>query len=499
MNVIPNIRSMMQQCPNKFFVHAKASWKPGANHLSVTIMVTQCILGPMFKDRWSNTLPVPAERNARGTKEIFSKDFSSRKRRQGRESARKTIRQLLASKFGIIYLDTNDVIFGDDPNSKYASVYAFLNEEFPDLEQKLVLRYGELIVFVNSKGGKHAIIVHRPLCLGGTSINCEPVYRVQRSLSAATLCNVQRLVQGIACLCKHDEFANPIHAMMAFQLKSSGLHGGLRQAAAFFKYFVRLGPTSTTVNPLVQNAIPKLGVDTPSPMSLRSRKRPVPVSKRSEDDPIVLRGRRLLSNSTDDTLEQSYLYMTNILFKQSKGNTDNRLVLSRYSELLKRHVVPGSSLDQKLKDLRKVHGHNSGNTEAFGITKPELQINNVSFGALVELHKPDQSGNLGGGPFWVQPGRAKRLLKAMSSYTQQEDFPGKHTTIFDDLVFGGLENRLKECRVLGEAVTKHTRATKTPEYGLSKCQVKGICPSTGNVYVLVNLIIKNSSKFSHRK
>ena len=198
--------------------------------------------------------------------QIFCKAYSSEKRETGRDQMLELFEQLFGdpNRPGIVFADTNDVIFGDDPASPWQNIHEFIRHHWGD-NLNLVLNLREEIYVYKHKKNPHAILVHRPLCLASCSIDgVKMESRIKRGLTAATLCNVQRNINGLEFLSPTVEWGNIVQAMIAFQICYNGmLHRGLRQSAAFFRHFCRLDKSET---PLTKNGLGK--IEGPVPQNL---------------------------------------------------------------------------------------------------------------------------------------------------------------------------------------------------------------------------------------
>lgn len=148
----------------------------------------------------------------------------------------------------VLVVNVNDWCFENEGVS--------IEETIVSMGLKLVgtQRGKEIVVYLDEEGTT-AILLHYPLCVAGDSRRLKdgPQLRAKRGFTVAVLCNVVRYLQRRDLLSKEDDFENPIHAMLAFQIVSQGFHMPLKVAAAFYREFV----TPLDVEALWENNLAK--------------------------------------------------------------------------------------------------------------------------------------------------------------------------------------------------------------------------------------------------
>ncbi len=502
-----------------FFLWAACSWKTGApaDNYSSKIMTTRAVLGETHKNNWLDTIPLAAKENPKTTEDVFNKtDYCSEQRATGRDRMLELFRRLLSDhkRPGIVFVDTNDVCLGDDPASPWKNIHEMIQDDDLDLDMELVLNIRDEIYVYTHLFNPQSIIVERPFCLPSSSIEGVSMEdRIKRGLSAGTLCNVQRFVNGREFLSPAVERGNIVDAMVAYQIHRKGLHGGLRQSAAMFRHFCRLDETET---PLTKNDLGKITGAVPKSLRLphqRRHRHPENYRKTTANDcKVVLQARRFICNHPDlkgrcDSEEDAREVMGPIfddifeLFRKS-GDSSREGIKIRLDSL-KEHFMEESFFRRLIDERWRETRWNSGNSMAYGITNPQLVINNDKCDAWIERFAP-RDGQTRGASFWVQLGESDRELehiqKALGNKRNKRKnkkiwslaaIPGPCEHIYDGgHLFLGLRERIKPRKRKGE--TSHIKATRHLRYGLQQEFIVGTNDHK-TFYTLVHITFKSGS------
>ncbi len=503
-----------------FFLWAVCSWNTGASedNYSSYIMTVRAVLGEQHKNNWFDTIPVAAKENPKTREDIFNKkDYRSEQRATGRQRLIALFHRLLndPSRPGIVIVDTNEVCFGDDRGSPWKDIHEMIVDDDLDLDMELVLNIRNEIYVYTHIFNPQSIIVQRPFCLASSSIEGASMEdRIKRGLTAGTLCNVQRFVNGLAFLSPAVQWGNIVEAMVAYQIHRNGLHGGLRQSAAMFRHFCRLDETET---PLTKNDLGKITGEVPK--SLRSawrHRHPEDVRKATANDcKVVLQARRLICNhpdlegkcdSEEDAREVMGPIFDGIFDLFCKPGDSSREVIKIRLDSLKKHFTEESFFRRLIDERWRKIRWNSGNPMAYGITNEQLVTNNDNCDTWIESFAP-QDGQKTGQPFWIRLGDSERELghiqKALGNERHKRnkgknkkvwslvDFPGPCKDIYGgEHCFMGLRERISPRKRKGESL--HIRATRHSRYGLHQEFTVGT-RDRRTFYTLVHIVFKNGS------
>lgn len=466
----------------EFFLQALCSWKTGApdDCYSSEIMTVQGVLGEVHKENWEDAIPVAAVVKAVGGKEIFCENYIPEERASGRYRSFDLFSRLFSdpTRPGIVFADTNEVIFEDDDASPWKNIHDFIKHHWGK-DLNLVLNLRDEIWVYKHKCHPHAILVHRPLCVASSSLETISMeQRVNRGLTAGVLCNVQRFCNGLEPLSDDVEYGNIVHAMAAFQVYKEGFHGGLRQAVAVFRHFCRL---DNSVNPLTMNRLGK--TEGPVPMTLREtntiQKRKEDRNRTTNDDhKVVEQARRLICNnpnlqgkcaSEEAVREIIGPVVDKIIALFQKDNSPD-LVKTRLDSLKEHQFEEDSFFSGLIDEHWENHRENSGNSTAAGISNQQITTNNFNVDAWIGEFAPKDGGTKGR-TFWIKMGGSQREDRQIKWAENKEkrwtlvDFPGPCKDIFQgELKFESLRERVKPRN--RKLQTRHTRATRYPQYGL---------------------------------
>ena len=333
---------------------------------------------------------------------MYAKDqYTTKHKADGRDRARHIIRTLLQAKYGIVFFDTNKLIFDHDPLSRYASAAMFLEREFGFVECSSFL-FGEIRVYCNIPR-THAVLIHGPLC--HASFSKEGVkleYKVRRAITIAILSNVARLVRGVPPLSNGDDFQNPINAMLSLQTLQNGFHQGLRQCTVFFKDAI----TVKTTNALLQNNLSRLPINSPVSSNLRRLEntqygvaraaRAAIEDVRVDNHRIVQQGVNVFVGASLGREAQAYRTVISLFVQDGK-----EFETVRWCQLMK-CVADGSRIKSIMMQLRCDNTQNRGNVNARGYTEIEKDVKQLALDQLVESHGPNVETGEPGPPFWIQ-------------------------------------------------------------------------------------------------
>ncbi len=499
-----------------FFLWAISSWKTGASGdcFSSEIMTVRAALGEKHKDNWLNAIPVPAIWNAVTAEEIFCEAYSAERRATGRQRLLGLFGRLFSdpNRPGMVFADTNKVIFGKDPDSQWNSIHEFIDHYWGnDLELVLNLRH-EIYVYKH-KCNRHYILVYRPLCLASSSIKGVPMrQRIKRGLTAGTLCNIQRFINGLGFLSPTVEWGNIVDAMVAFQIFTNGLHGGRRQSAAMFRHFCRLDESE---NPLTQNGLRKLEGAVPfSLRTMRSRTERKKNRRRTTDDDcrVIPQARRLICNHPDlkgkceneeDAREVVGPIFDNVMTLFYEPN--NMYAIKTRLDQLKKHFTADSFFPKLIDEHWRNRRMNPGNSNAHNTSNEQTATNNNTCDEWIDKYAP-KVGETRGDSFWIRMGKSQIDLKHINeavnqvthkhhdnwSFVEGDAFPGPCQEFYEGiLLLGGLQERLRKRNRIGEI--RRIRATRHTEYGLEQDKMVGTY-DRNIFYTRVHLAFKNTSK-----
>ena len=489
------------------YVRSKCSWKPGDDEKrhSSKIMATECFLSKSNADKWSDTLPFPRHPNPKSAEEIFSSDYSPKQRKNGRKNLGESVNDLLAQPSGLLYIDTNRVLFEEDAHSEHKSVHEFLTKTF-DIELRLEFR-DEIWVY-KCCTDKHGILVHRPLCMASDSQEfISKEIRLIRGITVAILCNLERHFNEEPKLSENDELANPVRAICYFQYAMAAFHGNLRQAAAFYRDAVKL---DTFVYPLMEINLGK----TPNghlPRGLRehdrSESRPPPNRLGKDDHRIVQKARAFFCNHDllrNHEVEEDaapnvpavFAQLTEIL-RSDKGKDGDNLK-KRFDSLLLEFRQDSFHVNQ-LATLWTEHQSNRGNkTIGPGKAVTQLRIleNNEEIQEFLDdIGAPTEDVTLSDS-FWVRTGNHHRELNQIrcaetgASGWTMEDCPGNHLVLCN-FTSEGLKTRFRQ-KNNRKGETHQSRAVQFQNFGIVKQKRIGRHDSV--THTLVKIAINNSNK-----
>ena len=422
---------------DEVLVLAITSWKPAHNGLSSKIETTKCIIGSGRK--WCDTLPFAAVLDAMTTEDIFSTDYSNEQKASGRARFFDKIGKLQASPCGVLFLDTNKLIFEDDAEYGNKSIQAVLTTDL-GFAKRMEVMDGEIALCCDAKRA-HFVILHRPLSIASDSRNFIPMeVRARRGLAAAVLCDLRRRLDRQPSLHPGVTFENPVYAMMAFQTLRLGFHQGWQHCAAFYRDCVSgVDTLALTNNNLPKSA--KWQQDAPVSQYLREKSKATRASKVAKvqiDRLVVFKWRSVISLADGATSEVMCDQLDRLVKNRS---CDSRLWSSRW-KILMGIVTHGSNLDNVLKGLRAIHAKNKGNQQSGAgksATNEQVRENDVELGRLLENHSPDRSKP--GEPFWIRESKhSQKPVSGTGSVCGDFEFPGGFH-VFESLTFGGLQTR----------------------------------------------------------
>ncbi|KAG7346739.1 hypothetical protein IV203_005808 [Nitzschia inconspicua] len=473
-----------------------SSWMSGVEYLSSNVVTSRCILGDAFKDQFVDTIPFPPVANPRTTNDCFDKSkYTPMQKKDGRTVLLQTLTAFLKTSCGVLFMDTNKLILDDDPNCR-RSAHDILTEDF-QFHRMETFFDGEIMLYLDHSQ-MHAVILHRPVCVASDSREViSDSLRWKRGISVSTLCNVGRLVRGEPVLSPQDRFSNPIHAMLAFHVIIRGYHGGLRQAAAFYRDFV----TPETNNALVYNALAK---STPTaPTAKRLRWKYVSAFGREVQDrlddgerirrqnfSIIEQGRSIINQApfesklweVVDELKSLFRAYTSLMSANFRNFVDNHL-----SNELKEKF-----LEEYEKSMENTGNRTIGNAKAN--TKVQDASNDGSLEELLKTHGP-RDGKRVGDTFWIKDKQDVREPPADGTpSTDPSIFFPNGKLVYDDFCYEGLRERFKK-RVRQETCKNTTKAIRYAQFALKTCMVKkqvgrNQCAVSSEGYILVYIVKK---------
>jgi len=461
-------------------------------------------LGKKHRQNRLDAIPVAAIVNAVGRDQIFCAKYSFEQKEAGIGRIEGKCNELFADpkRPGIMFLDRNPVLFDDNKEGKWKTIHLWLRHSFGnDLERVLNIR-DEIYVYQHRKNPLHAILVHGSLCLASSSIEgVTDEQRVNRGLTAGILCNVQRFVNGLDFLSSEVNHGNVVEAMVAHQIYKNGFHGGLRQAAAFFRHFCRF---DESVKPLTENQLGKITGPVPTSLRFTSNVRKsaeVKIRTTKDDHKVIKQARRLLCNHRDlkgrcddkeaarEVMGPIYTELVELIHKP--GSPEH--VRKRLDCLIKYHFKKDSFFPELINEQYEKRRKNSGNPTATWHSRQQIKDNNVAFNNLIKNFAP-ASGESRGNSFWIRTGtisdrQFKQVGWAMHDCIStwkliETGFPGSCEDLFQNLVYSSLVGRLKPKPLKNE--TDHARATRHVQYGLSVDRVIGI-DNENTLWTLVHL------------
>ena len=421
------------------FLHALMSWKPNIDGLSTKLVATLGIVRDPSK--LSDPIDFPAIADAKTTEDRYdTTHYTALHKGDGRQHVHEIIVMLLAAPFGIVFLDTNRIIFAEDENFD-GNVYDFLRETFGLTEVQCIL-FGEIRIF-SDRAELHAVVVHGPLCVS-TDPRQALIVKVRRSLTEAILNNIGRMFRGEALLAEDMDEFNPINGALCFQVYRYGLHQGARQASTAKR---NLSADKET-NAFVVNGLAKTTTSNfPVAQNLRddiNRNRP-PVS-RPLNKHVVLQGRRLVSKMTEENAPVIYQTLMGLF---EGNNATPRCKTARWRLLMKNHIRPESELHAKLTQLRTAANDESANSNLGNRTvglgrgnKPcHTRENNEELAVILAKHGPN--GTQPGSRFWIKGNRKSVRPKNNTMCNDGvTEFPGKYNDVYDSMVYSTFRDRL---------------------------------------------------------
>jgi len=464
---------------SQIYLRALSSWKTGyVNNLSNNIEATKFLVGD---GNWKDTLDFPVFPNPKNVEEGFSTDYTDEEKEGGRQVAFNELKGLKRQNHGLLLMDTNNLIFRDDPNSGVKSTEEVL-EQFGFKKVRSFLG-SEISLFFCGK--KHAVLLHKPLCIAGDSrafISMEK--RALRGLSLAILGHATRAICGTKPIAKEDIVANPIHAMFAFSITRRCFHTNLPISAAFWrKYIMPEGP-----NALVQNNLQKHPSSPDYPIALRLRTaykmRAAGKEVKGSDRPVELDltnyARSLISkvgsNSRED-IEGLYSSLHQLLAKSKAGDGYPVDMCSRWG-VVKRNCIEGTGLHSIICDRPTKNLGNRLGGPSKRVTNAGLHQHNYTLGQLVSECKP--SDEEPGRPFWVlketaKGGRPPLPVPGDESECSYGEFPGDYP-VFLDLAFAGIfanigykaARKIEKKKLQKKKKTKHSEAVLHPGLSLKR-------------------------------
>ena len=482
---------------NDFFFWSLSSWKPGyVTGCSSNVLSHQCIVGL----RVSDTLPQPPVRNATNVAERYdTSKYTRTAKAKGRYRLFRLLEELLSHDCGIILLDTNKLILDDDIGMTAVQVLMCFG-----FKLVLSVHKGEIFVLVHHSN-KHAVLLHFPLCVASDprSFITEQL-QDDRGLTCAILCNTMRpIIRKKPSLTPQDVVENPIYGMLAMKIVKKGFHMGDLVASAFYREFVSPRTTFALVdNDLAKSSSTAISnrvrrQDKKDPSSTSSK-----VLNRQLESDIYIKARGIItttvpSNATavSPSVMKQLVKKLDALFSKDKNNRNFRTTdqkTDRWSKLFNKHIKPGTDLSRELKAARDATLQNTGNRKkgaGKALTNTQKGNNDDEMAKMVRLHRPLESGEEQGAPFWVpQVGKGVQTIPDPMTVSEcgKVIFPDCHP-VYNQLGLGALESRVqsKPSKTTPKNNTKHVKSTKYPELKI----LKQLSPKDNNTGIRV----KNSN------
>lgn len=458
------------------------SWPTGytgrPNCLSVKILITELLVGK----KWNNAFFKPKYPMAKNAEEAFCSDYTPEDCNAAVDRIESKVVELLSQSFGILLLDTNQVAFKGTTRRCKRGAGPQLLKDF-DFVRKAALPGDEVVLYMN--GALHLVFLHRPFCIAGDSRLFIPMaWRCLRAFTVAVLLNILRRIRGVALLRKHEEFGNPINAMVICMILKCGLHVSLRIMTAFFKDVV--SPSST--NALLQNNLGQLPGIWNQPVGLRlHQKRDAPPTLRENKSDIFLMARVIISQAK----VPSDLFCVNtrqvgesgkdlVALLSAPGKDGKPLTsagICKHWESVREFCKEGTPLHALIVAFRQHIRKNAGNAKT-GTAKSNPDVgtleNDDFMDQLEKDHGPPHGGDgkQRGKPFWV----------AMTQRTKNEPPPnpdqlGGHPLKLD-MCHAGILTRLDDKQIKGN--TNKVKSKKYPHLRLRKAPKRFNCPNLQN-------------------
>ena len=426
----------------KLLIAIISSWATGQSpeRISSTPMINECITSV-----WNDILKALYP-NATTVEEMFSNDYSATQREQGRHLLSSLLNERFESSINSMqFVDSNNLVFGRDPNSAYKSIFEMLANEFPELSHQPGPYDEEITLYVH-ENGQHAAIVNHPFCVANDARDFITLkHRIARGMACAALVNLARLLKGKEPLNPRnpeDEFQNPINGMLCSMVARLGYHTNWMRVVVFGKH----SNTPRSVNAFEDSCIVKTLPD--AALTRRLRKREEALGKASTNSPFTINNtleyyvRGLISRAKQGQEEALY----HAIMELSKKDTELvKTVWNRWKTVVKKQFKKGSELWNTLDELREANKVRNGNPNATDKTK-ETAPNNDAVAELIRNHY--------GKCIWVRKNAATKKLESL----------GDGRPVFNALTFHSLRGRFTQRKRNGK--TAKVLADKYPSYAV---------------------------------
>lgn len=249
----------------KMYRRGVASWATGKSDKAVyssQIEANECVLDCESGDCVTDTINVPAIRNAKGRKQVFNtSEYTAKIKEDAIDVLPEVIEEFREYTCGLVLVNANTMIY---ENHLGSSVHDVLEELGFELD--FVSDDGESAKYKDSTNPARVLLVHYPYGVGGDS-DVRVIKKVlRRQITICIHTDFVRLLDGKPHLSDRDTTRNPVNGMLSYQIIWKGFHLDKRIAAAFWRQCI----AGANANCLLDNGLKQLvSRDAAVPKNLR--------------------------------------------------------------------------------------------------------------------------------------------------------------------------------------------------------------------------------------